>query len=255
MRQINNYEYDERYYGADKANEEYAFTAPENEHAFCQRNVYHYAEDYNGNSIGRFRVARGRYMWTPDEDFKLFLRSIYECSEELFNSIDEKSGKRPDAEHKIRYQAEFAYLLAQQFTATSDTLGNILTSIDDAANVFYVGAMLEMSPESGFIKAGMKLFPAGIKKHRLYLMTRSGKEAGYISFKDDRLYYVLIPILEQKRAMVKIEVSSKQDRHNTMGEKKYKNIDLWVKIGNDATFPENINMRIEDLLNRYRESV
>ena len=47
-------------------------------------------------------------------------------------------------------------------------------------------------------------------------MTRSGKEAGYISFKDDRLYYVLIPILEQKRAMVKIEVSSKQDRHNTM---------------------------------------
>ena len=112
-----------------------------------------------------------------------------------------------------------------------------------------------MSPESGFIKAGMKLFPVGIKKHRLYLMTRLGKEAGYISFKDDRLYYVLIPILEQKRAMVKIEVSSKQDRHNTMGEKKYKNIDLWVKIGNNATFPENINMRIEDLLNRYRESV
>ena len=85
-------------------------------------------------------------------------------------------------------------------------------------------------------------------------MTRSGKEAGYISFKDDRLYYVLIPILEQKRALVKIEVSSKQDRHNTMGEKKYKNIDLWVKIGNDATFPENINMRIEDLLNSYHES-
>ena len=218
-------------------------------------NVYHYAEDYNGNNIGRFKVARGRYMWMPDEDFKLFLRSIYECSEELLNRIDEETGRVHDSEYKIIYQAELAYLLAQQFTATSDTLGNILTSIDDAANVFYVGAMLEMSPESGFIKAGMKLFPAGIKKHRLYLMTRSGKEAGYISFKDDRLYYVLIPILEQKRAMVKIEVSSKQDRHNTMGEKKYKNIDLWVKIGNDATFPENINMRIEDLLNRYRESV
>ena len=145
----NNYEYDERYYGADKANEEYAFTAPENEHAFCQRNVYHYAEDYNGNNIGRFKVARGRYMWMPDEDFRLFLRSIYECSEEPFNSIDEESGKRPDAEHKIRYQAEFAYLFAQQFTATSETLESILTSIDDAANVFYVGAMLEISAESG----------------------------------------------------------------------------------------------------------
>lgn len=247
-------EYDEKYYGTDQENEEYDFTAPENEHAFYQRNVYHYAEDYNGNNIGRFKVARGRYMWMPEEDFKLFLRSIYECSEELLNRIDEETGRVHDSEYKIIYQAELAYLLAQQFTATSDTLGNILTSIDDAANVFYVGAMLEMSPESGFIKAGMKLFPAGIKKHRLYLMTRSGKEAGYISFKDDRLYYVLIPILEQKRAMVKIEVSSKQDRHNTMGEKKYKNIDLWVKIGNDATFPENINMRIEDLLNSYHES-
>lgn len=247
-------EYNEKYYGTDQENEEYDFTAPENEHAFCQRNVYHYAEDYNGNNIGRFRVARGRYMWTLEEDFKLFLRSIYECSEELLNSIDEGAGKKRDTEHRIRYQAELAYLLAQQFTATSETLESILTSIDDAANVFYIGAMLEMSPESGLIKAGMKLFPAGIKKHRLYLMTRSGKEAGYISFKDDRLYYVLIPILEQKRAMVKIEVSSKQDRHNTMRDKKYKNIDLWVKIGNDATFPENINMRIEDLLNRYRES-
>ena len=210
-------EYDEKYYGTDQENEEYDFTAPENEHAFCQRNVYHYAEDYNGNNIGRFKVARGRYMWMPDEDFKLFLRSIYECSEELLNRIDEETGRVHDSEYKIIYQAELAYLLAQQFTATSDTLGNILTSIDDAANVFYVGAMLEMSPESG-------------------------------------LYYVLIPILEQKRAMVKIEVSSKQDRHNTMGEKKYKNIDLWVKIGNDATFPENINMRIEDLLNSYHES-
>ena len=207
-------EYDEKYYGTDQENEEYDFTAPENEHAFCQRNVYHYAEDYNGNNIGRFKVARGRYMWMPDEDFKLFLRSIYECSEELLNRIDEETGRVHDSEYKIIYQAELAYLLAQQFTAASD-----------------------------------------VYKRQLYLMTRSGKEAGYISFKDDRLYYVLIPILEQKRAMVKIEVSSKQDRHNTMGEKKYKNIDLWVKIGNDATFPENINMRIEDLLNRYRESV
>lgn len=109
-------EYDEKYYGTDQENEEYDFTAPENEHAFCQRNVYHYAEDYNGNNIGRFKVARGRYMWMPDEDFKLFLRSIYECSEELLNRIDEETGRVHDSEYKIIYQAELAYLLAQQFT-------------------------------------------------------------------------------------------------------------------------------------------
>ena len=61
----------------------------------------------------------------PDEDFRLFLRSIYECSEELLNRIDEETGRVHDSEYKIIYQAELAYLLAQQFTATSDTLGNI----------------------------------------------------------------------------------------------------------------------------------
>lgn len=243
------------YHQYKEDSQEYGWMAPENEYAYCQRNVYHYAENYDGTCVGRFRVARGKYMWTPEEDFKLFLRSIYECSEEQLNSIDMEYAKQPDAERKFKFQAELAYLLAQQFTATSETLESILTSIDDDANIFYIGAMLELQDESGFVKAGMKLYPSGIKKHRLYVMTRSGRDAGYISFKDDRLYYVLIPILEQKRALVKIEVSAKQDRHNTMGARKYKNLDLWVKIGNNATFPENINMRIEDLLNKYRDSM
>ena len=79
---------------------------------------------------------------------------------------------------------------------------------------------------------------AGIK-NRLYLMTRSGKKRDTYHLKMTDYIMCLFRYLKQKRAMVKIEVSSKQDRRNTMGEKKYKNIDLWVKIGNDATFPEN----------------
>lgn len=152
-------EYDEKYYGTDQENEEYDFTAPENEHAFCQRNVYHYAEDYNGNNIEDLRLHEADICGCQMRILSCFC-AVYECSEELLNRIDEETGRVHDSEYKIIYQAELAYLLAQQFTATSDTLGNILTSIDDAANVFYVGAMLEMSPESGFIKAGMKLFPA-----------------------------------------------------------------------------------------------
>ena len=65
---------------------------------------------------------------------------------------------------------------------------------------------------------------------------------------------MLIPILEQKRAKVKIEVSAKQDRHNTSGVRKYKNLDLWIKIEENVKFPENINMRIEELLEKFRES-
>ena len=53
---------------------------------------------------------------------------------------------------------------------------------------------------------------------------------------------------------MKIEVSAKQDRHNTSGVRKYKNLDLWIKIEENVKFPENINMRIEELLEKFRES-
>lgn len=233
--------------------QDYGWTAPENEYAYCSRNVYHYAESYDGKRIGRFKVAYGKYMWTMEEDFKLFLRSIYECSEELLGNIERETDRSRAADRKMLYQAELAYLLAQQYTATTETLGSILTAIDDDST-FYIDAMLELTIESAYVKSGMHLMPSGIRRHRLYVMTRQGKEAGYISFKDDRLYYVLIPILEQKRAKVKIEVSAKQDRHNTSGVRKYKNLDLWIKIEENVKFPENINMRIEELLEKFRES-
>lgn len=250
---------DKRTYNRENADyydesQDYGWAAPENKYAYCSRNVYHYAEDYDGKRIGRFKVAYGRYMWVLEEDFKLFLRSIYECSDELLGNIEREADRSCEADRKILYQAELAYLLAQQYTATTETLGSILTALDDDST-FYIDAMLELTIESAYVKAGMSLIPSGIRRHRLYVMTRHGKEAGYISFKDDRLYYVLIPILEQKRAKVKIEVSAKQDRHNTSGVRKYKNLDLWIKIEENAVFPENINMRIEELLGKFRKDI
>ena len=84
-------------------------------------------------------------------------------------------------------------------------------------------------------------------------MSKPGKEAGYISFKDDRLYYLIIPLLEQKRAQVKIEISKEQDRLNTRGQNKYKNIDFMIKLlpKPDKYFPENINTRIDELLQNF----
>ena len=118
-------------------------------------------------------------------------------------------------------------------------------------------SMLEVMQGAPFIKAGMTLYPSGIRRHRLYLMTKSGQEAGYVSFCDDRLYYILIPILEQKRALVKIEVSRKQDRLNTRQPNKYKNLDLWIKMkdNDDNKVPENINMQIEKKKKKYRSII
>ena len=243
------YGYEEREYGWD---------APENDNAYCNRSIYHYVEDFDGRVVGSFRVAHGRYIWTVEEDFKLFLRSIFERSDKLLNDIDMELDKSCDAGKKLAVQAELAYLIAQQFIATTDTLGKILTSLEsDDAEIYYVSSMLEVKADAPFIKAGMTLYPSGIRRHRLYLMTKSGQEAGYVSFRDDRLYYILIPILEQKRALVKVEVSRKQDRLNMRQTNRYKNLDLWIKMQyNDGSkFPENINMQIENLLRQYSDMI
>jgi len=67
------------------------------------------------------------------------------------------------------------------------------------------------------------------------------------------LYYVIIPLLEQKSAQVKIKISKKQDRLNTKKPHNYKNIDFFIKLlpEADKCFPENINMKIDNLLDAY----
>ena len=245
-------------WSASSDKREYGWDATENDNAYCNRSIYHYVEDYDGRNIGSFKIAHGRYIWTVEEDFKLFIRSIFECSEKLLGDIERQLDKSCDADKKLVIQAELAYLIAQQFIAATDTLGKILTSLEsDDSEIFYVESMLEVMQGAPFIKAGMTLYPSGIRRHRLYLMTKSGQEAGYVSFRDDRLYYILIPILEQKRALVKIEVSRKQDRLNTRQPNKYKNLDLWIKMkdNDDNKFPENINMQIEELLKKYRSII
>lgn len=43
----------------------------------------------------------------------------------------------------------------------------------------------------------------GTPGHKLYLKNQSGKELGSLSFSDDRLYYVVVPLFEQKRVQIK----------------------------------------------------
>ena len=64
--------------------------------------------------------------------------------------------------------------------------------------------------------------------------------------KDDRMYYIIIPMLEHRRAQVKIQVKKT--------DAVYTELDFWVKIvhGREGTFAENLSLQIEDLLNRYR---
>lgn len=234
----------------------YSWDAQENENAYMKRNIYHYAEGYDGNIIGSFKIASGRYIWKTEEDFPLFIKSIFECSEAILNESDRKSQREKSRAERTIIQAQLAYLLAQQFINATDTLKKLIPPFEaDNSDIFYIASMLELPENAPFVRAGMTLYPKELRNHRLYLSNKAGNEVGYISFKDDRMYYIIIPMLEQKRALVKIEISRKQDRLNTKTGSKYKNVDFWVKVPhkNDGTFPENINMQIAALIKKYEK--
>src|SRR5699024_3350049 len=40
------------------------WNAPTNSHAWKERDILHYAEDCEGNILGNFTIARGKYLWT-----------------------------------------------------------------------------------------------------------------------------------------------------------------------------------------------
>ena len=151
-------------------------------------------------------------------------------------------------------KAQLAYLLAQQYIDATYTLNELITPVkQNNAQIFYIDSMLEMPANAPFLRAGMTLYPQSLKNHRLYLKTKSGNAAGYISFRDDRLYYIIIPLLEHKRAQVKVQIAARQDKNNTRHNVKYKNLDFWIRISdnNSGTFPESINMQIEEILTKY----
>lgn len=224
-----------------------AWDAPENPNAYAARNVYHSVEDVDGNRLGDIVIASGRYIWKPEEDFSLFLKSMLECSAKLLDEVQAEA----DMEVKLKFQAELAYLLAQQFIDAEGTLPLLVgePAAHDDADIYHMSCMLEKIPARRVrlnIVPGAPLYPEKISGHRLYLKNEKGRSAGYLSFKDDRMYYIIIPMLEHRRAQIKIQVK----KTDTV----YTELDFWVKIvhGCEGTFAENISLQIDDLINRYR---
>ena len=213
------------------------WNAPINEHAYTSRKIFQYVEDYEGEVIGNIVVDEGKYFWTTEEDFPLFLKSIYECTNKILEGIDQ--------EKKIKIQPQISYLLAEQFVDAKEVLKKLCK--EEKKEIFFTPSMLELNNNiQNKLEKGMILYPRKISNHKLYIQDKNKNELGYLSFKDDRLYYCLIPLFEQKTVQVKMCVSKEQDKNL----KKYKNVDLWIRLtqlDTNALF-ESINAQIEKII-------
>jgi len=223
------------------------WSAKENKNAFCARPILHEVEDFDGNNLGTIEIARGKYIWTKDEEFSMFLKSLYETSKELLDNARPSLFFELPEIIKQKYLADITYLLTGQFIDSTLTL-NELALVE--ADSYKVNAMVELEPGATPPKPGSMLYPAGVSNHRLFLRNKVGEIIGYLSFKDDRLYYVVIPLFEQKKAQVKMVVAD--DIQKTRRGNKYVDLDLWIRIlPTETSAVESTNNQIQALLDKY----
>ena len=233
--------------------------APINGNAYREREILCYAEDYDGTVLGSFCVAKGKYVWTTEEEFPLFLLSIYQCGKQLLDECDEQFHGGASSADRQRVQAELTYLLTQQFINGSALLQELAKeemAEADGKQIFYVSAMVELTAGTVSLEAGDLLYPSKLRQHRLYLQNQKGREIGYLSFHDDRFYYVIVPLFEQKRVQIKLQVSEKQEKRRRGKTPGYRNLHLWIKLldVSENYVPENLNLQIEELVESYKKA-
>ncbi len=214
------------------------WNAPVNANAFTGRPVYQYVEDANGNIIGTITVDNGRYMWIEDEDFPLFLKSLYDTAKFVIGDDDSKKHiSRSDDEELLK---DITYLIAGQFFG-SDLALSLMKRQKDGS--YHTKAMIELM--GGKIpKEGHVLYPQRVENHRLYVKDGSDNGIGYMTFRDDRLLFGIIPLFE--RSAVKVKMIAGKSHGSSV------DADLWIipQPEDNVTIIESINSRIKSRLDR-----
>lgn len=216
------------------------WNAPVNANAYTQRPIYQYVEDANGSIIGTITVDEGRYVWIEDEDFPLFLKSLYDTAKSVIAEDDlKKHISRADDDELLK---DIAYLIAGQFFGSDASL-NLMKRDKDGS--YHTKAMIERNTDVD-VKEGEMLYPLQVKDHRLYVKKGEGREIGYLTFRDDRMLFGIVPLFE--RGAVKVKITAGPSRGRSV------DADLWiVPIPEDnVTIIESINSKINHLLDRER---
>lgn len=81
-----------------------------------------------------------------------------------------------------------------------------------------------------------------------------GRELGYLSFRDDRFYYVIVPLFEQRQVRVRLRTA---ERAPVQGRRKSGSVPLhlWLQMTDPEGTrpPESLNLKIQSLLDAYRK--
>ncbi|WP_051688538.1 J domain-containing protein [Butyrivibrio sp. AE2032] len=186
---------------------EFTWDAFENKRAFSERNIFFQFKIYD-EALPPSKMARGRFVWDPDmEEFPLFTKSVLEACKELIT--DHESIQAPD---KVK---DIFHLMMQEYILPADAarkLGKKLSE-DETTETFTF---------KGFMKDDQ------------------------ISFDEDELYYVVLPLLENPKVNAHTTITKVE---HTRRIKDRTHVSIELTIPKDLTDTPSSNAdRIKELL-------
>jgi hypothetical protein len=249
-----------------------------NEKAFCKRNVYQrYSMEVEGPADKLYyRVARGRYLWDPaTEDFTLFVTSLHHVTKELLEQTEERAARKKAESvatvttgawnteaDRFQIQSRLFYHLSAQFTDPVQILDQIAKPkrTDEAGRKIYhfhtsLGAdatqpayrrLTALQPEDA-------IYPLAFQENRILVCREKQYPLGHLFFEDDRLYFCVIPLLQEKLAQVQMKVRKVQVLRKNHPYKVKVDIDLYFRAEKEImTYKgRDRNFEIAKILNDY----
>ncbi len=181
-------------YSETEQPETYEWEATVNEKAFCDRTVYVQYKIYDDEELPLSKVAKGKYIWDPDlEDFPLFAKSVLEAARDVIS--DNCSDFSQSA------LMEVFHLMMQEYVFPADSarkLGKYVEEDENSGKYEFTG-YLKLKPgnknEAFHEGEPIDIYLSDNKAMAQNLVT--GTFLGDISFDDDSLYYVILPLLEE----------------------------------------------------------
>lgn len=165
---------------------EFTWDAFINNGAFAERNIYFQFKMYD-EALPLSKMSRGKYVWDPDmEEFPLFTKSVLEACKEVMADHDV-----PATPDKVK---DIFHLMMQEYVLPADAarkLGKILRDEDGKEVYAFNGFIKDPSECSAEV---LEVFLRGDRAVAVEFV--SGKTVGAISFDEDELYYVVLPLLE-----------------------------------------------------------
>ncbi|MCR5557813.1 MAG: J domain-containing protein [Butyrivibrio sp.] len=175
---------------------EFTWDAFENKRAFSERNIFFQFKIYD-EALPPSKMARGRFVWDPDmEEFPLFAKSVLEACKEVMTDHD--ASPAPD---KVK---DIFHLMMQEYVLPADAArktGKKIREDGDREVYSFSGFIKDElgSRREAKINSGVPL-NIYLRDDRAFVEEIvTGRMLGSISFDEDELYYVVLPLLEDPK--------------------------------------------------------